>query len=121
MLQPKADLPQSRQNILLLCQVVAEQVGDFFFLHLRIQDRDVRSISHEVVRERSSTAIITSKKQLSAQKNKEDEVIMVLAQLALAEGIFSPARTDSVLFLSKAVETTVHVAGIPSPFPKYSC
>lgn len=32
---------------------------------------------------------------------------MVLAQLALAEGIFSQARTDSVLFLSKAVETTV--------------
>lgn len=56
-----------------------------------------------------------------SQKNKEDEVIMVLAQLALAEGIFSQARTDSVLFLSKAFETTVHITGASSPFPKYSC
>lgn len=43
------------------------------------------------------------------QKNKEDELIMVLAWLALAEGIFSQAGTDSMLFLSKAVETTVYV------------
>lgn len=56
-----------------------------------------------------------------SQKNKEDEVIMVLAQLALAEGIFSQARTDSVLFFSKAVETTVHVTEVSSPFPKYGC
>lgn len=56
-----------------------------------------------------------------SQKNKEDEVIMVLAQLALAEGIFSQSRTDSVPFLSKTVETNVHITGAPSPFPKYSC
>lgn len=84
---------------------------------------DVRSSSHELVRDRSSTAIIAYKKPSSwlSQKNKEDEVIMVLAQLALAEGIFSQARTDSMLFLSKAVETTVHITGLPSPFLKYSC
>lgn len=57
-----------------------------------------------------------------SQKNKEDEVIMVLAQLALPDGIFSQARTDRPLFFfSKAVETTVHVTGVPSPFPTYSC
>lgn len=39
---------------------------------------------------------------------------MVLARLALAEGILSQARTESsVLFLSKAFETTVHVTAAP--------
>lgn len=82
---------------------------------------DVRRSSHELVRKE---ALLLSPKKTSSrlsQKNKEDDVIMVLAQLALAEGIFSQARTDSVLFLSKAVETTVHVTGVHSPFPKYSC
>lgn len=46
---------------------------------------------------------------------------MILACLALAEGIFSPARTESVLFLSQALETTVHVTGAPSPLRKSSC
>lgn len=46
---------------------------------------------------------------------------MVLAWLALAEGIFSPARTESALFLSKALETTVHIMGAPSALWKSSC
>lgn len=46
---------------------------------------------------------------------------MVLARLALAEGVFSQARTESVLFLSEAVETTVRVTGVPSPLRKSSC
>lgn len=47
--------------------------------------------------------------------------MMVLAQLALAEGIFSQARIESVLFLSKALETAAHVTGAPSPLRKSSC
>lgn len=69
------------------------------------RNEEVRCSSKGHVRERSSTAIIV----FWFLKNKEDEVIMVLARLALAEGIFSRAGTDSVLFLSKAVETTVYV------------
>jgi len=91
-------------------------------MHLWIREIETSEATHTSLLGKEA-ALLLSPTKISwlSQKNREDEVIMVLAQLALAEGIVSQARTDSELLLSKAVETTVHVTGVPSPFLKYSC
>lgn len=98
-----------------------EQEGDFFCLRLWIQEMETSEAAHTSLLGKEALLLSPIKNSSRLPQNKEDDVIMVLAQLALAEGIFSQARTDSMLFFSKAVETTVHVTGVPSPFPKYSC